>query len=364
LIQNLDTLHVEIETLQQQKFASTLARRKSFEQAGRPDLIVYFTYGEELPVFVRARALWQFFISHYPNVRAIFVRETEKLERGEVQANGYDLLIGIGGNESPETLERNGYAATGIWSANENKRCIYRQMAIYDYLLRTHDKPFYVYQATITSVVDFRGLFALIDSMPKSGCYAGMPGRLQTPVELEGLTFVCGTNSLFSSDMLKLMRNRYDPDHFYTTLPNDIWQALVLQDFQRISIPFFSFVKPRNDLAKKNNIDLLTKRLLEEGHFHFRVKTTSAEAGYASREDTDPWIMLIVMKAILESHPSTQANQQLIEKLVQSLGAANGKTLSAFNENNFFNVPRNFPFNDLEAEILYPDLADSLFRPD
>jgi hypothetical protein len=360
LMQNLKTMQIELEVSQSKKTVlnNEQARRISFQKAERPELIVIFTYGDELPVFIRARALWQFFISHYPNVKPLFVRETEKLGRGEVQLNDYDLLIGIGGNQSPGTLESNGYAATGIWSASENGRCIYRQMAIYDYLLRTHNTPFYVYQSTITSVIDFRGLFALMDMMPKSACYAGMPGRMVTPIEYEGLTFVCGTNSLFSSDMLTLMRNRYNQDHLYATLPNDVWQALILHDIERIPMPFFSFIKPRADGGHNNNISILTKRLLNQGHYHFRVKTTSADAGYGLREDIDPWIMLKIMEAILETDSLAESNRQLIDKLVLSVAANNGKTLTAFNENNFFSGPRDFPLNDIEAEIIYLDLTD------
>jgi hypothetical protein len=359
LVQNLDTMRIELEA---PEFDIVLPSpeqtlQASFQNAGRPDLIVFFGYGDELPVFVRARALWQFFISHYPNVRAIFVRETDKLGRGEIESNGHDLLVGIGGYLEPGKLERNGYAATGKWSPSENGRAIYRQMAVYDYLLRTHEHPFYLYTSTITSVVDFRGLFALMDSMPKTGCYAGMPGRLTNPPELDGLTFACGTNSLFSRDMMELLRNRYDPSHTYATLPNDIWQALVLQDIPRTLLPFFSFVKPRADISHDNNISVLTKRLLEQGHFHFRIKTTSAEAGYGAREDTDPWIMLKVMEAILDSHPPVQSNRQLIEKLAVMTNPKNGKTLSAYGEDGFFNGARDFPLNDLEAEIIYPDLA-------
>jgi hypothetical protein len=364
LVQNLKTMQIELEAVQQ---VSTVAavpldteklRRESFKDTGHPDLVVFFGYGDELPVFMRARALWQFFISHYPNVRAIFVRETEALGRGEVMSNGHDLLVGIGGDQAPGTLERHGYASTGTWSPSENGRAIYRQMAIYDYLLRSHDRPFYVYQSTITSVVDFRGLFALLETMPKTRCYAGMPGRLNNPPELDGLTFVCGTNSLFSSDMLALMRSRYDPDHMYATLPNDIWQALILHDIPRISMPFFSFIKPRSDGGRNGKVREMAKRLLDQGHYHFRIKTTSADAGLGAREDIDPWIMLKVMEAILDSHPSTQANLQLVERLLGSVNPGNGKTLCAFNEDGFFSGPRRFPLDDIEAEMFYADLKE------
>lgn len=331
------------------------ARAASFKR-GQPNLIVFFGYGDEMPVFVRARALWEFFISHYPNVRAIFVRETEKLDRGEVQHNGHDLLIGIGGDTSPGALERNGYAATGVWSANENGRAIYRQMAVYDYLLRTHDRPFYVYQSTITSVVDLRGLLAALEHLPETGCYAGMPGRLATPAEYEGLTFVCGTNSLFSSDVVRTMRERYDPAHVYATLPNDIWQALILHDVPRIPMAFFSFIKPRRQGEPHEDVRALTRRLLHDGHFHFRIKTTSEQEGLGKREDVDPWIMLRIMEEILANNPEPGVNLRLMEQLKTSAATSNG-TMRAYGDAGFFTSARRYPLNDVEAPLVYPELA-------
>lgn len=240
LVQNLTTMKIEFEdapSLLTLKLNSKAMRSDSFKQ-GRHNLIVCLGYGDNLPVYLRSRALWEFFISHYPNIQVIFTRDTDKLGRGEVQHNGHDLLFGVGLDPLIGTTEQPGYAATGIWSQNENRRQIYRQIALYDYLLRTRSQPFYVYQATITSVVDFRGLFAVLDQMPATGCYAGMPGRVATPSEYADLTFACGTNSLFSSDLVTLMRDRYDPNHPYATLPNDIWQALILHDIPRIPLLF------------------------------------------------------------------------------------------------------------------------------
>ncbi|OIQ75126.1 glycosyltransferase family 10 (fucosyltransferase) [mine drainage metagenome] len=362
LVQNVKTMDLSIEKLDVDKISDLPASTKdsnlsTFASAGRPDLIVSFAYGPELPVFLRSRALWQFFIQHYPNVKVIFFKESEKLNRGETHFDGHDLLIGVGGSKSLESLEPHGYAASGVWSPGENARCIYRQMALYDYLLRSNQKPFYLYQATITSVVDFRGLTSLIDQMPRTACYAGMPGRLNSPKEYAGLTFACGTNSLFSSDMLALMRSRYDPDHIYATLPNDIWQALVLKDIPRLCLPYFSFVKPRPNGGRHSNVGILTKRLMEQGHFHFRVKTTSNESGFELRENTDPWIMLQVMEAILETLPAPAENLKLIYQLTQSVSPVNGISLGAYDEMNFFSGTRSFPLNDIEAELIFPDLA-------
>lgn len=357
LVQNLKTLEIELEEEHLHtigtgsEFLPGSALKESFS-CGNQDLIVYFGYGYELPVFARARALWEFFVSHYPNVRAIFVRESDKLECGEVQHNGYDLLIGTGGGRQTEAHERKGYSTTGTWSANENWHTIYRQMAVYDYLLRTNDNPFFLYHATVTSVVDFRGLFAILDLMPKTGCFAGMPGRLVTPQELAGLTFTCGTNTLVSSDIMALMRSRYDSRHVHATLPNDIWQALILHDIPRLPLPFFSFTKPRKSGGNHDEVRDITRQLLLDGHFHFRIKTTGDSAGFGAREDIDPWIMLKVMETILATHPSPSSNPILIDKLAQATVTTDGKMLSTADDT-FFTGPRDFPLNDLEAAAVY-----------
>lgn len=331
-------------------------QRDSFKKAGGPKLLVYFGYGDELPVFTRARALWQFFLTHYPNVEAIFARTSTKLPRGEVRHDGYDLVVGTGDGQNLAAAET-GYAASGIWSSKENRDTIYRQQAVYDYLLRQHKEPFFLFQTTVTSVIDFRGLSALLDSLPTSGCFAGSPARLNSPPELSGLTFASGANSLFSSDLLQLMRERYDPEHPHVNYPNDIWQALTLADVERRPLPFFSFTRPRSLDSRRSKVPELTHRLLAMGHYHFRVKTTSAEAGLGLREEIDPWVMAGIMDAILNSPPDPEANRSLITRLLASVQPSNGQSLSAFSETSFFRGPRSFPLHDEETDSLFPDLA-------
>jgi hypothetical protein len=361
LRQNLGTLKIEFPPVQAEAADSAAPspqeqQRRSFKSAGRPDLIVYFGYGDELPVFTRARALWQFFLTHYPGVKAVFARSSMALPRGEVRHDGYDLVVGIGdGNSSPAAQA--GYAASGIWSSQENRNTIYRQMAVYDYLLRQHPEPFFLFQTTVTSVIDFRGLSALLDQLPRSGCFAGSPARLNSPPELAGLTFASGANSLFSSDLLQLMRDRYDPEHPHVNYPNDIWQALTLSDIERRPLPFFSFTRARGIESRRSQVPELTRRLLAMGHYHFRIKTTSAEAGLGLREEVDPWVMASVMDAILNSPAAPDANRALVAQLLNSVQPANGHSLAAFSESSFFRGPRVFPLHDEETDVIYPDMA-------
>jgi hypothetical protein len=356
LCQKVDTLAIQINNAADAEIMPTSPVTKALEriaETARPDLIVYIGYGYQLPVYKRARALWQFYISHFPHIKTIFVRETEKLTCGEVVADGYDLLVGIGSEYKSGSLD---YAATGVWSQTENSMVIFRQMVVYDYLLRNHPKPFFLYQTTITSVVDFRALISILDKMPASNCYAGTMARMVTPEALNGLTFTSGANSLFSRDVLALMRNRYDPDHIHTTLPNDVWQALILNDIPRISLPSFNFLKPIQPQTDSTWIRALARKMLQQGDFHFRVKTTCEEDGVGKREDVDPWIMLKIMEEILAHETELTATPVLQEKYARFIDGGAGAPLTAYSDVNFYGGPRDFPLSDIEAEIVFPDL--------
>jgi hypothetical protein len=229
---------------------------------------------------------------------------------------------------------------------------IRKQMAVFDYVLRKHDKPFYLYHATVTSVVDFRGLVAIMEQMPATGCFAGMPGRLNNPPELAGLNFICGTNSLFSRDMVQLLRNRYDANDPMARLPNDIWQSMTLRDIPRLALPFFSFVKAREAGSNMDDVAELTRHLLADGHFHFRIKTASEEAKMAKREDVDPWVMLKIMETILATPGAPEKNRELRSAL-QAFTHAGADSFPAFSETPIFGGPRNFALTELEGPVLY-----------
>lgn len=353
MMQNLETMAINcIEVPTPVVILSpTESTNNSILSATHPELIIYLGYGEELPVFKRARALWDFYLSHFPGINAFFVRDSESLKLGEVAHNGHDLLVGIG-TECSNDPKQPGYRQTGIWSAKENAGQIRKQMAVYDYLLRKYDTPFYLYHATVTSVVDFRGLIAILKQMPKNGCFAGMPGCLTNPPDLAGLNFICGTNSLFSRDMLRLLRNRYDANDPMTNLPNDIWQSITLREIPRRALPFFSFVKGRNAGANLDDVAKLTRHLLADGHFHFRVKTSSEEALLTKREDIDPWIMLKIMETILASPSATNKNHELRNAL-QDFTFSGGDTFPAYSVAPILRGSRNFALNELEAPALY-----------
>ena len=322
-----------------------------------PKKIVILGYGYELPVFTRARALWDFYLSHYPELTYFVCRSTNDLAYGEVTYNGHDLLFGT----DPKTRLREGgslgYSKTGIWSSTENLAQITTQLSLYDFLRRRFTENFLVAHCTVTSVVDFQGLMAVLDVLPARGCFAGMPGRISSPGTYEGLSFICGTNSVFSRDITELLTARFDPDSPHNAIPQDVNISWMLKDVARIPLPFFSFTKPRSALTDLAGVSKMTKRMLESGHYQFRVKTTSEQAGFGLRADVDPWIMFEIMRTILSLKSYPRASVDLKARLLRSLETASGTSMAAY-EKNFFSGPRNFALTDEEAESAFPELHE------
>lgn len=321
---------------------SLMERIAAFE---RPDLVVLIGTGDELPVYRHARALWQFYASHFPHIELLFMSTTSKLEPGEVRRHGHDLQIGIG----EQMHSAASYASTGIWSGSENAKCVHRQMMAQDYLLRTRSNHFFLYHTTLTSVVDFRGLSVVLDHLPQTGCYGGPMIRLSGPPELSGLTFTSGCSTVFSRDVLERMRERYDPRSPTCQMPNDIWQALLLPDIARIALPSFSFVLPRPPMGDTAAVSFVTQAMLQMGQFHFRVKTVEPQDSGRRREDVDPWIMLRIMESILSSEVAPEANLNMVQRY--ALAATGGSAWPSRVDQAVFQGPRDFPLGDSECII-------------
>ena len=326
--------------------------RESINSVGSNELFVCIGYGDELPVYARARALWQFYGSFFPGVKIIFVKTSSDLEIGEVVSDGYDLLVGIKGSTLNDTGDP-GYKETGKWSRSENHRVISRQVAVYDYLLSHSSRPFFIFHTTITSVIDFRGLLELLPALPKHGCFAGSPVRLSGPPELSGFTFLSGANTLISSDLAALLRSRFNHTATEMGWPNDVWQALTLKEFDRMLIPICSFIKPRMSIESLNSVPLLISRLLDLGYFHFRIRTSVEDDAIGRREDSEPWIMEKVMETILGCPWRPQAALQFRQQFIAFIAPQSGDTLAPFCAAPIYTGPHNFPSNDYDAEGFY-----------
>jgi len=308
----------------------------------RPDLVVVIGYGDELPVFRHARALWQFYAAHFPGIDLVFVRWSDQLAPGEVHHNGYDLLVGIGNRMQGAA----GYASSGVWSGSENAKWIYRQMLVQDYLLRTRSAPFYFYHTTLTSVVDFRALGTVLDQLPKTGCYAGPIARLNGPPEMAGLTFTSGASTILSHDALQHMRAHYDQQHPWSQYPNDIWAALMLPHFMRTPLPTFNFVRQRAPMAGAAELGAIARHLLQQGHFHFRVKTVEPQDAAGRRQDVDPWIMLRLMETVLSSEHEPERTRALMTQYMQE--ASGGEQVPARRDEPLFGGARTLALADSE----------------
>jgi hypothetical protein len=101
----------------------------------------------------------------------------------------------------------------------------------------------------------------------------------------------------------------------------------------------------------------ITRRMLEMGHFHFRIKTRSAESGLGPREDVDPWVMLAVMDAILQSRHDAPATLRLLDEQLAWVSPPDGVSQPSFSAESIYRGARTFLLHDEEVEALYPDLA-------
>ena len=274
--------------------------------AAKGRLVVCVPYGEEQAVFLRAKSIWDFYSSFYDGFDLFFVRSDASKECGEVSLEGSNIIVvGIKNIQIPDNDDTNRYDQSGVWGKSENYLTIYRQVCMYDFLLRRYPENFHLFLPTVTSVIDFDGLKSAINCLPTERCFAGMPNTLDAPrytqAPLKGLNIVFGTNTVLSRDTIKLARSRYRFDDVMILEPNDVWLSSVLQDVPRQALPFFSFTK-YEPVGQLSNVLEIAESQNKKGHFQFRVKTDpSLYPLGVKREDVDPWIMLNVAKTILKT---------------------------------------------------------------
>ena len=164
-----------------------------------------------------------------------------------------------------------------MWGKSENMAQFLRQVAFYKWLLNYTNSNFYLYQSSVTSLPDFRYVNAIINALPATGCFAGMPARLSNDCAIEyfrGFLILCGTNTIVSRDVCKLLIDYFErDDRKYITTPQDVYTSYLLRDVPRFILPFFTF---------DNMIDLKSSDILSvfrhqsgSGHFHYRFKTNN-----------------------------------------------------------------------------------------
>jgi len=307
-------------------------------------LLVIAGYGDELPVFPRARGIWEFLKKLTPEVRLVFFRDSSDLPYGEIQPSEGDTHFGIGSPTKARIdnaffgLDPLGYRTSGVWSAHENYRVAFRAVLIWRYLLEMDGSWQFLYSPTITSMVSLRSLMRLLAYFPSEGVYAGYPGTLRH-APYEGVGMIHGANTLLSRDIVEKLVDRAISGHTNAAQPSDHWIGLLLPDVSRIALPLFTFETAKKTRAEIEDCYDIANSMLAMGHFHFRVKTSSQENtadGYR-REEVDPSIMFRVAEAILSHTPSAETLLDLARRMF----------LAAENR-----APRDFILNDREFYML------------
>jgi hypothetical protein len=307
-------------------------------------LLVIAGYGDELPVFPRARGIWEFLKKLTPEVQLVFFRDSSDLPYGEIQPSEGDTHFGIGSPTKARIdnaffgLDPLGYRTSGVWSAHENYRVAFRAVLIWRYLLEMDGSWQFLYSPTITSMVSLRSLMRLLAYFPSEGVYAGYPGTLRH-APYEGVGMIHGANTLLSRDIVEKLVDRAISGHTNAAQPSDHWIGLLLPDVSRIALPLFTFEAAKKTRAEIEDCYDIANSMLAMGHFHFRVKTSSQENtadGYR-REEVDPSIMFRVAEAILSHTPSAETLLDLARRMF----------LAAENR-----APRDFILNDREFYML------------
>jgi hypothetical protein len=309
-------------------------------------LIVAAGYGDELPVFQRARGVWEFVRKMNPAVEIVFVYDSIELPYAAMQAEHGDIQFGIGPAMSGQVgkvysgLDSSGYASGGVWSSHENNRGATRLIALWRFLLERYDQWEFLYCPTITSVVNFAGLFELLSILPTEGVYAGLPGTLRHP-PYQGVGMVHGANTLLSRDVVETLVSRAKVGHTNAAQPSDHWLGLLLPDVPRTALPLFSFESARQGNAQIEECYKVAGAMLQIGHFHFRVKTRLESNGsdLYRRENVDPRIMFRVVEAIADHQ---QGNESVITLAERVRLACSDQAPG-----------RNFPLDDMEYCLLY-----------
>lgn len=299
--------------------------REELAALRRDELVVCLPWDPEQLLQQRARAVWDLYASHLPGLQLYFVHASDRLPLGDVLTQGRELSIGVAPppGRAPLTAEQ---------------RQIATQLGLYDYLLRNHQQDFVLALLSICSLMDFRGLAALLDVLPRRGLFGGLPGTLREG-PYSGVAITHGANTLLSSDLLALLRARHQPGSELERQPLTHWQGVLLRDVPRTALPLFSVEQPRPVGAALTDFETLCARLLQDGHFHFLFQTRP-QAGLAGREDVDSWLMLHALETLLRTPVSAERARALQQRCARACDPAEA-------------AARDFPINDAEAAQIY-----------
>ena len=236
-------------------------------------VIVTIGYGHEHPVFSYCKDLWSAYARNFADYNFIFHRLSNDLEINEMNYANSELLI----DEYDFTFKKNNFSIIDELGYPKN---IARWLKLFKFIILNYSGPFWLYAPSVTSVVDFRALRLILESLKCQNVYAG--GPLHTRIsknfildvnENSLFRMLSGSGFLISSDLIHLLLKRASEiPHFF---PDDVWMSLTLRDIPRIPLK-------RLDITQKfdtdySSIDLFNQFIIKarlEGHFHFRVKSS------------------------------------------------------------------------------------------
>jgi hypothetical protein len=296
-------------------------------------LIVYIGYGNEHPVFPRAKDLWSFYRGYFPDVRFLAFRSSADLLPDEVNFSFGELTFGITTGVQSGQPGTPQFEVTGV--------ALDRQLKLYKHLLSTHREPFWLYGHTVTSSVDYVWLRSVVNQLECKRTYAGGIDVVKLP---EGMgpdlpankyfRFVSGAGVLLSSDLLQVVLDRAHLIHHQMT--NDLWLSFVLRDIPRT--PFLRYDITDVTTFSPSARDTLRSRIAHaraEGHFHFRVKSGRWEAKGELAHDPasiDPLVINETMMEILANPTDSDAAVSKWTNFVQQISDLDGRYVAPLSD--------------------------------
>lgn len=317
------------------------------------NILVYVSTGSELDVFRKCETLWEIWRKLHPQIKVFFVSYNSEICSDSVLEVGDRLMVGYPSWYTGGATSDSEYAQGGVWGKEENQLQIYRHIAALDFFSQEYSSRFnWIYHSTVTSIIDLYKIGELENILKENRCFSGMIGRLsdKTPF-VPGLCFVCGTNSIISFDVCKELVSRYKKnERKFTYFPNDIWQSLLLHDFERTLIPFFSFSETRLVNIEHEQLRLKISKAIDHGHIHFRFKLNTHDP--KERCLNDPILMQELIGLLSLTGHTGKARTQLESLLEGSQDSFPGLDVlnlpSHMNRDQFFSGPRRCPYNDME----------------
>jgi hypothetical protein len=269
-------------------------------------LIVSMGYGNEHPVFIRARNLWAVYRELFSEAQVVFVKSSFDVNQddylyidgeytfGRNQIFGHDKIPGAAPHDAQAYL-------------------VDRSIRFYKRLLADYPGPFWLYTPPVTSAIDLRVLRYIVNSMTCKGVFAGTPLHTLIPDGLapdmpSGKVFrmISGAGTLFSSDMIRLLVERESLVNH--AMLSDVWISLVLRDIPRIPMIRSDILDICSyDADVREKLKERVGKYIEEGSYLFRIKSGRWERQNEldhRPEDIDILIINDIMLHILSRPPS------------------------------------------------------------